>query len=105
MKLECAQSIESPAATEADIKNAFKDDTGRGEYIILSESEEVFIQASGEFEGPYTVEYRDGTPKRYWRCTSSKNKAEVEPLFLKYLRRDGSWRTDITWRQLEFKPW
>jgi len=31
-------------------------------------------------------------------------KAEVEAVFLKYLARDATWRTDLQWKPLEAKP-
>jgi hypothetical protein len=68
MKLECAATLSPPNATEADIRNAFTDDQGRGEFIILSESDDVFIQASGEDEGPYTLECREGDADRHFQC-------------------------------------
>jgi len=100
MRLECAESISSAATTEADIRNAFADDRGRGEFIILSESDEVFIQASGEDDGPYALEYREGSSDRHFRCTRDLTKAEVEDAFLKYLNRDAGWETDFPWEPL-----
>jgi hypothetical protein len=105
MKLETAERISSAQATEVDIGHAFADDHGRGEYIILSRAEQIFIQASGEGEGPYAVEYRDGGKDRHFQCTRDLSKAEVETVFLKYLRGDSGWLTDLEWRPLETKPW
>lgn len=98
--LECAQAISSADATEADIRNAFADDRGRGEFIILSESDEVFLQASGEDDGPYVLEYREGSSDRHFRCTRGLTKAEVEDAFLKYLHRDPGWKNDFPWQPL-----
>jgi len=105
MKLECAQDISSDYATEADIRNAFADDSGRGEYIILSGADQVYMQAAGKGDEPYTLEYREGSADRHFVCTRDLNKAEVEAAFLKYLRRDASWKTDFPWKKLENKPW
>jgi hypothetical protein len=44
MKLESANSILSADPTEAEIRAAFTDDEARGEHIILSESDQVYIQ-------------------------------------------------------------
>lgn len=105
MKLECAQNISSENATEAEIRNAFADDRGRGEFIILSDAHQVYIQASGEDDGPYALEYREGGADSHFECTRDINKGEVEAAFLKYLRRDDSWKADFPWRKLENKPW
>ncbi len=100
MRLECAQSIASADATEADIRQAFADDAGRGEFIILSESDEVFLQASGEGGGPYALEYRQGSADRHFRCTRDLTKTEVERAFLQYLNRDPGWKNDFPWQPL-----
>ncbi len=105
MELECAQDISSANATEADIRNAFADDSGRGEYIILRDTNQMFIQAAGEYDDPYTLEYRDGGADRHFQCTRDLSKAEVEAAFLKYLRRDASWKSELPWKKLESKPW
>lgn len=105
MKLETAERIASAEATEADIRAAFADDHGRGEFIILSQAEQIYMQASGEGDGPYTVEYRDGGENRHFQCPQDMTKSEVETAFLQYLRSDAGWQTDHEWRQLEKKPW
>ncbi len=100
MTLECAQSLPSADATEADIRQAFADDAGRGEFIILAAADQVFLQASGEDDGPYALEYREGSGDRHFRCTRDLTKAEVEGAFLKYLNRDARWKTDFPWEPL-----
>jgi hypothetical protein len=32
-------------------------------------------------------------------------KAEVEGAFVKYLKRDATWKTDFQWKRLEMRPW
>jgi|LSQX01.2.fsa_nt_gb hypothetical protein len=105
MKLECAQNFSSAYATESDIRNAFADDRRRGEFIILSDADQVFIQAAGEYDGPYILEYREHGADSQFQCTHDLTKAEVETAFLKYLRHDASWKTDFSWKKLESKPW
>lgn len=63
------------------------------------------VRPSGEGEGPYTVEYRDGGGDRHFQCIRDLGKAEVQTVFLKYLRGDAGWLTDFEWRPLEKKPW
>jgi len=108
MKLECAKTISLPNATETDIRKAFADDNGRGEFIILRESDQFYIQAAGENDGPYILEYREGGGDRHYRCTRGMdmNKSEVESAFVKYLKGDMSWKTDFQWEQVDLeKPW
>jgi hypothetical protein len=81
------------------------DDRGRGQYIILSEADEVYIQAAGIGDGPYTLEYRDGAADRHFQCVRGVTNAEVEAALLRYLRRDATWKTDFQWKKLEMRPW
>ena len=110
MKLETAEKIHKDNATRSDIVQAFEDDKGRGEFIILSQSEQVFIQAAGEDHGPYTLEYREGDDDRHFRCSQEPAKPQVEEAFIKYLEGDESWKTSREWKTLkqveqEAKPW
>lgn len=56
MKLETARSLEFAQVSEQQLREAFADDKGRGEFVILSQGPEVYIQASGEDDGPYVLE-------------------------------------------------
>ena len=105
MELACENSPPSSDVTEAAILKAFSDDDGRGSFIILSEADQVFIQAAGTGDGPYTLEYRDGDAKRHHQCLGEPKRSEVQSAFLKYLRRDESWKRDFQWSALKEKPW
>lgn len=105
MKLETAARIGSKNVTEEELANAFQDDQGRGEFMILSQTEQVYIQASGELEGPYVIEYREGDADRHFHCVHEVLKQQVQELFMKYLKGDSSWKTDVEWKHLENKPW
>jgi len=105
MHLECEESPSSNDVTETDIRNAFADDAGRGGYIILSQSEQVYMQACGEDEGPYVLEYRDGGGDQHYQCPHDLTKDQAQVAFLKYLAGDTSWQNDFEWEKLEFKPW
>lgn len=105
MRLECAASIESSDATEADIRNAMADDRGRGEFIILSETDQSYIQASGIGDGPYDLEYREGGADRHFRCTRNVTKTEVTDALLKYLGDDDTWKSWFPWMPLRKRPW
>lgn len=105
MKLEAAERISSDNVTEEQLNNAFQDDSARGEFIILSQSEQVYIQASGEYNGPYVMEYREGDGDHHFQCTQDLSKEDVRSAFMKYLRGDTSWKTGFEWKPLENKPW
>ena len=105
MELECGGSRPRTTATAAGIRQAFADDAGRGEFIILFAAEEIFIQAAGEGDGPYALEYREGGRGQHCQCRRDVKKAEVETAFLKYLAGDPSWKDPFPWQPLEDKPW
>ena len=105
MKLETAERISSYNVTEEELINAFNDDEGRGEFIILSEREQVYIQASGEGDDPYIIEYREGDADHHFQCVEEISKEQVKSMFLKYLNGDDSWKSDCRWDKLENKPW
>jgi hypothetical protein len=43
----------------ANLKEVFADDSLRGEFIILEADANTFLQAGGEGDGPYTLEYKE----------------------------------------------
>lgn len=110
MKLETEAGLKKPQVLRAHIIAAFQDDERRGEFLILSRAEEVYIQAAGEGFGPYTLEYRDGDADHHFQCTRDLSKAEVQSAFLDYFDGGQYWQTDLEWKPLQFeqrenKPW
>ncbi len=100
MYLEAAQSISAKNATEDDILNAFADDHGRGEFIILFADNDSFIQAAGELDDPYTLEYHDSSGKHFI-ATAEVTKEEVQVAFLDYLRNGTQWRESRSWHEMK----
>ena len=109
MHLETAESIEHKNVTEAQLREAFRDDKGRGEFITLYSQGKsgslYFISAAGEYDDPYVLQYRDGDKKFYYRATGKFTKAQVEQAFLYYLNNDERWRTEFPWQKEVIKPW
>lgn len=110
MNLQTAGRINKKNITTSDITQAFQDDKARGEFIILSHSDQVYIQAAGNDYGPYTLEYRDGDEYHHFQCSQELSKPQVRSAFLKYFERDDSWKTDLQWKPLQMpqqkqKPW
>jgi len=102
MHLETAQSIEHANVTEAQLREAFRDDTGRGDFINLIDDERS-ICASGIKDGPYCLICNESDDEFY--AGNEYTKAQVEQAFVWYLQNDGRWRTDFPWKKEEKKPW
>src|SRR2546426_3036985 len=109
MKLETAKSLGFAQVSEQQLREAFADDKGRGEFVILSQKPEVYIQAGGDDDGPYVLEYRDGDADHHFSAGDSFRKEDVLRAFLWYLAGDARWRSEFSWQKLEQKleqkPW
>lgn len=97
MELQTGGQIHSPNVSEEDLIRTFDNDAGRGDFIILSLGEQVYLQASGKKDGPYQMEYREGNEEHHFTCTEELTKKQVEKSFLKYLEGDSSWKVDHYW--------
>jgi hypothetical protein len=104
MKLETAKSQGFSQVSEQQLRDAFADDKGRGEFVILSQEPEVFIQAGGVDDGPYVLEYRDGDAEHHFSAGNTLRKEDVLRAFLWYLAGDSRWRSEFSWQTLERKP-
>jgi hypothetical protein len=60
LKLETGRSRRFDQVTEQELRDTFADDKSFGEFVIPSQEREVHMQAAGEDDGPYVLEYRDG---------------------------------------------
>jgi hypothetical protein len=100
MTLDTGGSTKLTQITEAQLRQAFEDDEQRGEFIILGQTEEVYIQAAGEGEGPYSLEYRDGDSDHHFSAGENLHKRDVLHAFLWYLARDGRWRSEFAWEKM-----
>src|SRR2546423_1517547 len=105
LKLETAQAIAFKAVTEEQLREAFLDDAGRGEFIILSQRSQIYMQASGEGDGPYLLEHRDGDADHHFQAGENFGKEAVQRAFLWYLTGDSKWRTEFRWQKFACKQW
>jgi hypothetical protein len=102
MRLESA-GLSFDEASERDIDEVFDDDAGRGEFVILQAGEGRYIQAGGQGEGPYVLEYREAGSDAQYQATQPLGKAEVKAVFLDYLRHGSSWKTDRDWKAIDVR--
>jgi|SRR6516164_7792430 hypothetical protein len=80
------------------VEEILADDSRRGEFVILQVDKNTFLQASGEGDGPYVLEYKDGGQQ--FQALDAPTKDKVKEAFLDYLRGGSEWKTERQWRQL-----
>ena len=103
MKLEAAGSTGFDPVSEDQLRDAFSDDQGPGEFVILSQEKEVYIQAGGKGDGPYVLEHRDGDANHHFSAGDTFRKADVLRAFLWYLSGDARWRSEFSWQKLDLE--
>ena len=96
-QIECAGSFSSQDASDADIRRVFDSDSERGEFVILTAPNGSFIQAAGEGDGPYVLEYRDEISGDHKVAQADLTKTQVQDAFLSYLHGDDVWRSRWEW--------
>ena len=97
MKLYCEGELELDPVTESNLTDAFARDEARGDFVGIEREDGGFLQAAGERDGPYHVEYRDPTAGVLYEGSRSVFKVELLEMFLSYLRDDGSWQARVSW--------
>jgi hypothetical protein len=82
--------------TAETVEEVFADDSLRGEFIILEAEEDAFLQAGGEGDGPYTLDYREAG--KQFRAMGELTRQEVTQAFLDYLRGGSAWHSKHEWQ-------
>lgn len=100
MNLETADSRPIKNVTEEQLRETFRNVAGFGEFIILSQGPEVYMQAGGEDDGPYRLEYREGDGLKHFTAGDDFKKDDVLRALLWYLSGDERWRSEFKWANL-----
>jgi hypothetical protein len=87
--------------TPQTVEEVFTDDARRGEFVILEADENTFLQASGEGDGPYLLEYKNSGQQ--FQAVNELTKQEAKEAFLDYFRGGSDWRTKRQWKQVPIK--
>ena len=103
MELESENTKAQSDVSEADILALFADDQARGEFIILSAGENSYIQATGEGDEAYAMEYHDPNSGKHYQATVDLSKRKVQEAFLDYFRGGSAWRSDFRWKEIDVK--
>jgi hypothetical protein len=115
MRLTTDDLPEIDPVTAADIEHVLGDE-GFGKFVILSASDEAFIQAACVWEpgpgskqfieetgsDPFRLEYRDGGSGRLFAAEGHLTLDQVKQAFLAYLAEDESWRSRFVWAEVDY---
>jgi hypothetical protein len=88
-------------ATEHDILDSIDGEN----FAILTTDSDTYIQCAQQQEPPYeyVLEYQDGSLDQHYQAVDEPITLDyVMAAFIKYLRRDPSWRSDFKWKKMEF---
>jgi hypothetical protein len=73
-------------------------------FAILSVSEYTYIQCAEHDErtGEFQLEYQDGSVDEHYRAADEPITLDrILTAFVKYLRKDESWRSDFDWEKMK----
>ena len=99
MRLKSANSARDNVG-EKDIEEFFAEEKLREEFIILSQNDEnLYLQAAGEGDENYVLEYRGGSEEQHFRASTLLSKNDVKEAFLDYLQGGTQWRERWTWER------
>ena len=112
MLLTTEELVQIPDVTAADINQVLPTDAF-GKFVILSASEDSFIQAGCDWQpspecqeflekhgsDPWLLEYRDGDSGRLFRVASHVTLDQVRRAFLSYLAGSEEWRHGSRWEE------
>jgi hypothetical protein len=99
MDLELESGIVLRQVAEKDLADHIE----REDFAILADGPQAYMQCAKQSPGlGYVLEYQDGSVKEHYAATGGPVALDrVVSAFIKYLRRDASWRTDFQWERVE----
>jgi hypothetical protein len=74
------------------------------DFAILGVDPDTYIQCAQQREPPfeYVLEYQDGSLDQHYQAVDGPITLDrVLDAFVKYLRRDSSWRSDFRWEKID----
>ncbi len=103
MYLEVNGSVLDEPVSNELIENAVYSLTGDGDsFLILSDDEMTYIQASGDARRGFTLEYQDGSLEQHYYCTDTDIPAgKVIDAFRSYFAQEDDWKNKHLWQREE----
>lgn len=101
LNIDDDRSIENP--TPAQVQAAI-DALQSEEFLILTASDERYIQVYAQEDGTYQLEYRDGSDERHFGVDPEAiDRSDVADAFSRFLRQSPDLTTGWDWQPLEFE--
>jgi hypothetical protein len=98
MILETSNGTETEA-TAARIRELIGNDQERGDFIILSQEDELYLQTTGR-DDVFITEYRDGSADRHFVSKQPLTAEQLEEVMVRYLNQDPDWKETCEWQPL-----
>lgn len=89
-------------ATEEDIRARIEGE----EFAILAADDDTYLQCARQNAVPYEcfLEFQEGGLGNHYRAVDEAVPLDrVIATFIKYLRRDESWKSDFMWQRIELR--
>ena len=73
-------------------------------FAILARDSQVYMQAAGDVDDGFMLEYRNGSESEHYVCTNPYlSHDDVIQAMQRYLENDSRWKTDIEWQPQSFE--
>lgn len=101
MKLETHEGVIADQASAEDVDRVVPTLTEVGEaYVILSDDDEVYVQAAGTVGEDFIVERRDGCAGEHYRGDRRVSADELTGMLAGYLRGAADWSHVVEWHRV-----
>jgi len=101
LRLESGKTVRDPSASAIAESLRGHVHSGGG-FAILERDKQSYIQAAGDGEAGFIVEYQDGDTDQHFTATREKVPlSEVVKAFQSYAAGDGAWKGMFEWAKLE----
>jgi hypothetical protein len=103
MKLEAGAGPPIDDPTDEQIAEGLSSVGGeRGGFVILSRDTQTYLQASGDPEEGFVLEYRDGDPEEHYRSRNTDvDLRTTTRVFQAYAREKSGWTDDLDWEEVD----
>lgn len=101
LNLENGETWENPSSSQIEEALRKLEQTSNS-FLILERDSEGYMQAAGDGENGFYLEYRSASSEKQYRCADSSLSFEASAEILKgYATKNRRWRTTQEWEQIK----